>query len=339
MRLASGVLFHRQGMNGNSGPVRARFLTSVTLGVFCVSATAVESYVTHTNWVERAITNTIEVSMPKNVFVNQYRTNWSDRFTTNHYNVYATNHLTRSQTNKIVLEAFHTNVVDSYVTNYKTVTVTKEVPVQLFRTNVLDLYKTNVATLTLTNEVAVSLVRTNFVDQFRTNWQTLSFTNWQTVLVMRTNYITQPITNYAQVDVPIENAPSGSLRFSGRNETSSSALPDATSDDPQIEAIRTTRTPSNGQIEIQLHVKWPTNIADPVPVQQWRIESEDGAILSFGQDQEFKKELPIGNYKVEAKLLREVDKAALLLRGKLTVTTREALLQQRQAGKRLISAQ
>ena len=54
-----------------------------------------------TNWVDRSITNVIEVRMPRNVFVNQYRTNWFESLTTNVISVYATNRLTRFQTNHV----------------------------------------------------------------------------------------------------------------------------------------------------------------------------------------------------------------------------------------------
>ena len=72
-------------------------------------------------------------------------------------------------------------------------------------------------------------------------------------------------------------------------------------------------------------------------VQQWRIERSDGAILSFGQDQELKKFVPVGTYKVEAKVVRD-DNEVTHSRGTLTVTATQVLVQQRAAVKRVASA-
>ena len=59
------------------------------------------------------------------------------------------------------------------------------------------------------------------------------------------------------------------------------------------------------------------------------MEREDGAILLFGQDQQFKRPLPVGKYKVEAKLKAEGDDPPLSVRGTLSVTLREATIQPR----------
>jgi hypothetical protein len=64
-------------------------------------------------------------------------------------------------------------------------------------------------------------------------------------------------------------------------------------------------------------------------LQNWRVERDDGAILLFGQDQEFKRPLPVGNYKVEAKLKAEGDNPPLAVRDTLSVTPREATIQPR----------
>jgi len=82
-------------------------------------------------------------------------------------------------------------------------------------------------------------------------------------------------------------------------------------------------------VEVELKIKWPADTVDAPPVQQWRIERGDGAFLSFGQEQEFKKELPVGNYTVEARLQRDADSPSFLLRGTLAVTIKEAIVQQR----------
>jgi hypothetical protein len=119
----------------------------------------------------------------------------------------------------------------------------------------------------------------------------------------------------------------------GRN--SASAAP--ASDDPIIEVSRTSRPPANNLVEVELRIRWPVDTADAPPVQQWRIEREGGNFLSFGQEQELKKELPIGNYKVEAKLQRDEESPAFILRGTLAVTIKEAIVQQRPDRSKLAS--
>ena len=58
-------------------------------------------------------------------------------------------------------------------------------------------------------------------------------------------------------------------------------------------------------------------------------EREDGAILLVGQDQAFKRQLPVGRYKVEAKVRAHGDDPPLTARGTLSVTAHEATIEQR----------
>jgi hypothetical protein len=96
-----------------------------------------------------------------------------------------------------------------------------------------------------------------------------------------------------------------------------------------IEAARTARPAANDLVEVQLKVRWTGNTAAPLQVQNWRVEREDRAILLFGQGQEFKRQLPVGKYKVEARLKGEGDNPPLAARGTLLVTTHEATIQQK----------
>ena len=101
-----------------------------------------------------------------------------------------------------------------------------------------------------------------------------------------------------------------------------------------FEAARTARPGSSGQAEVQLKVKWANDAATTPQVQQWRVESEDGAILCFGQGQEFKRELPPGKYKLTVKVQRVLNGPLLTALGTLTVTTREATVQQKTVASR-----
>jgi len=54
-----------------------------------------------------------------------------------------------------------------------------------------------------------------------------------------------------------------------------------------LQASRSVRPTPNNQVEVLIKASWSAAPSDPVQVQQWRIESEDGSILCFGQDPEF----------------------------------------------------
>jgi hypothetical protein len=261
------------------------------LGV--LSAAAAPASVTRTNLVDRWLTNVVEVRMSANRFVDEYHTNWVRRVTTNVVDVYATNH---------VLVA-------------------------------------------LTNRVVIDLPRTNFVTAYQTNVKTLHLTNWATVLIFKTNWVTQPITNVVQIDlartaVPgtedeITKAPgehTATVAAPKNDRQIEGALtPTSSQNALAMEAKREGRVTGNGSVEVRLSVRWTNNANMPVQVQQWRIEREDGSILCFGQDQEFKRALPVGKYKVEVKAQR--DNGPLLAGlGTLAVMPREVLLQQRAAG-------
>jgi hypothetical protein len=231
----------------NASPVLIRgvclFTITVALWASGPSLAGEEVTITRTNWVERWITNEIDVRMPVNRFVNEYRTNW------------------------------------------------------------------------------VTQLRTNVVDVYLTNWAVRNLTNWQTVVLFKTNWLTQPVTNLVEIDLP--------SRAVTPAETAPLAPMAAWTGPLAIEAVRTARPPANDLVEVQMQVRRTDNTPAPLQVQQWRVEREDGAILLFGQEQDFKRQLPLGKYKVEAKLKTEGDNLPLSLRGTLSVTTREAVVQPR----------
>jgi hypothetical protein len=294
--LIAGVLVSFAGVSASQAAVTSSF-----------PAMANERTLARTNWVENTITNLIEVRMSRNRIINEYRTNWVDHVTTNVFDVYRTNQLTRNLTNRFIVDAWRTNSVDDFHTNWQHVT--------------------------LTNEVAVNRVRTNVVDAFATNWQTLFLTNRQTVVVTKTNWVTQLATNVVQLDVPrtvpVAQAASEKPSIAHSAPTPATETGSDVSDDPVIEVSRTTRPPANGQVEVELKIRWPADTVDAPPVRQWRIERQDGAFLSFGMEQECRRELPVGNYVVQARLQRDADSPSFVLKGTLSVTIKEAVVQQR----------
>jgi hypothetical protein len=263
--------------------LRQFLATSLTLSVSCLSAIGAEVTITRTNLAERWITNVIEVRMPVNRFVNEYRTNWVTQLRTNIVNVSVTNWVMRQ----------------------------------------------------LTNEVQVEATWTNHVTAYQTNWNMLNLTNWQTVVLFKTNWLTQAVTNLVQIDLPSRPvvpaaAPSEAAEPKEAAVVTAPPAPAASWEGSlAIEAARTARPPANDLVEVQMKIRRTDNAASQSQVQQWRVEREDGAILLFGQDQDFKRELPAGNYKVEARLKVGGDNPPLSVRGTLSVTTRGAVVQPR----------
>ena len=276
--------------------ILVRWLPVLTAGLFYFQAVAAPEIVSviKTNWVQRWITNTIEVRMPQNTFVNEFHTNSFTQYTTNVVHVYMTNTVVRTMTNYIPVEAVHTVTVNSYQTNWTT------------RTQV--------------NRIPVAMVRTNFVDSYQTNWETVNLTNWQTVIVMQTNWITQPVTNLVQLNLPAKAvvrtppaepkpapvqavprpAPAQVAPQPAPVRTASSAAPDLT-DALALQASKISGPSNAGLIGVSLKVWLASDATAPVVVKQWRIERTDGSILSFGEDQVFQKELPPGKYDVEVR--------------------------------------
>ena len=294
-----------------AGKVRV-FILMMMLGSISRCVEGAEVNITKTNWVERWITNVIEVRMPANRFITEYYTNWVTQLRTNAIEVFVTNRVNRLLTNKVVVSAFLTNFVEARSTNWRV--------------------------MTLTNKVAVETTQTNLVQAYRTNLKILNLTNWETVLVMKTNWINQPVTNVAQIDLPVDRSVTAGTTASKETVTINGAKPEISSQPPLkpreawvIEAARTSRPSAGNQAEVQLKAKWASQTADPLQVLRWRVESLDRAVLCFGEGQEFKRELPLGTYKVEVRIRAAGDGAPLIARTALTVTAHEALIQPKPA--------
>ena len=241
--------------------------------------------VTRTNLVERWITNLVEVRMPANRFVTEYRTNW--------------------------VELLRTNVVNIFATNFVAVTRTH------------------------TNAVWADVPRTNFVLAYRTNWTTLNLTNWSTVLVFKTNWVNQPVTNTVQIDLPAKCSPAGEagVARTAFKETLKPSPAVRPASPLAMDARRGSRPVPKNQVDVVLSVRWKSGTGSPLVVQQWRVESDDGSLLCFGQDPQFMRALPLGNYRVEVKAQRDENSPLLAALGTLAVTPRDVSLQQGPAGK------
>jgi hypothetical protein len=250
-----------------------------------------------TNWVERWITNTVEVQMQANRFVTEFHTNWVERVKTNVLDVYATNHLTKTLT------------------------------------NVLDVYATNYVTKTLTNNVTIDLVQTNLVRSYRTNLHTLQLTNWMSVMQFKTNWVNQSITNLVEIEMPVQNSAEIASPKAAGSENVSIPTVEASTESLTIQASRSSPLTANNQVEVRLTARWTNNVDTPLQVQQWRVEAEDGSFLCFGQDRDFKRRMPVGTYKIQVKIKRDSGDP-LIGRGTLTITPREVLIAQKPSVKK-----
>ena len=114
-------------MNGSAGMRLVGLLICLGPVVLLQTATGAETYVTRTNWVENAITNVVEVRMPKNVFVNEYHTNWIDHV--------RTNVVTKELPRQVVVDFVHTNVITHYSTNYFNKSEERTLYIDLMSTN------------------------------------------------------------------------------------------------------------------------------------------------------------------------------------------------------------
>ncbi len=298
-------------MNPNACLWRCSRLVVLSLGIaasrWLVAGGEID--VARTNWTKRWITNVIDVRVPTNIFVDEFHTNWQRQFVTNVVDVYATNWLKQEIKNTVSVPAT------------RTVRVTE--------------YKTNWTTLRRTNEIAVEARRTNLVSQWQTNWKTFTLTNWETVLVLKTNWILQPVTNVVNIDL-LTNRPAVAKKAPTPSKPNlpkeivvvAPALASAATPTEalQIEATQTGRRSANGLVEVQLTVNWSTEPEAPLHVQQWRVEREDGAILSFGQERQFKRSLSVGRYKVEVRAQRDENSPSMLARSRLTVSPSEAVI-------------
>jgi hypothetical protein len=286
--------------------------------------------VLRTNWIPRVITNVIEIRMPMNNFITEYRTNrfveWrtnvidvyrTNRFVewqTNVIDVYRTNWVTRMRTNTIAIEQTQTNLVTAYQTNLNIITLTNW--------EIALVFKTNLATKTLTNSVTVEQTRTNLTTRYQTNVNTLTLTNWETVLVIKTNRVKQPVAKLVEVNLPA--APADVVKAPGGAEskiataTASATLESGTS--WTVEAARTEKPPADNQVEVQLKLKSAGGAVSTLLLPEWRVERTDGSVLLFGQGQEFKRELPPGTYRVQVTARLAGGSPSELARANLEVT-------------------
>lgn len=221
-----------------------------------------------------------------------------------------------------------TNVVEVRVPTNIFVNLYRTNQFAVRRTNVFDVFRTNLVTRTLTNTIVVDLTRTNYVTRYRTNLNNLTLTNYETVLVFKTNWVTRPSVHTVQIDLPAAEAalpPADLVAPVGAGPASAPAALSA--DNLSFTAVRTRKPPVNDQVEISLKLKTAGAEAPVFESQEWQVERTDGSVLLFGQGPEFKRDLPLGNYKVEVKAKPAGKRLPIRVRGFLEVTRDEVVQQ------------
>jgi hypothetical protein len=218
-----------------------------------------------------------------------------------------------------------TNHIEVYVPTNTFISVYRTNYYPAFRTNVVEVHQTNWLTRTLTNTVVRDLTQTNRVTRYQTNLQTLTLTNWEPVLVFKTNWVTQPVANVVQVDVPVRKPETVAPVTAAQT-----VVPVAVAGGFTLEASRTGKAPVNDQVEVSMRLKAAGGPTPAISSQEWQVQRTDGSVLLFGQGPEFKRDLPLGSYKVEVKA-RTGANAPLRIRGNFELT-RDEIIQQKPPG-------
>ena len=276
-----------------------------TVGLSSSPAMGATAPLVQTNRTERWETNVIEVRMQATKLVTEYRTNWVNEVWNNIIDVYATNKVTKLYTNRIKIDLLQTNFVNAYHTNLKT----------------LQMFHTNEVTHFLTNRISVEQLHTNLVQVFQTNIKTLHLTNFVSVLQFKTNWVNQPVTNEVSIDLPASVSSPSPKGQGGAPAVAAATL--------ALQARRTGQPTKGKPAEVQITVHSTNSAGAPLHVQQWRVEREDGSMLLFGEDQEFRRALPVGKYKVEVKARQPGTNQMLAALGTLSVMPSDVSMQQK----------
>jgi hypothetical protein len=281
-----------------------------------------------TNVTARYITNLIQVSIPTNIFVDEFRTNWVRRDITNIVALFRTNLFPWTRTNTLVVSRYITNAVTTYRTNLNTITQTNWETVVVNRTNTITKPVTKVVEHTNTLLVEKTLTnfvmafQTNFARAFRTNYKNLTLTNWETVLVMKTNWISRPVTNVVEIEMPAAPAattiaiatPAAPARASTEPPITASATALLQGLEFDLTHLGAPEHPGNFPVRLVLLSAGGV----PLPVFEWRMEKIDGSALMGGARPEFTGTLPAGTYKVVARI-RVNDGSIRTIRGSTEV--------------------
>lgn len=213
-----------------------------------------------------------------------------------------------------------TNVIEVRIPTNIFINVYRTNRIEAVRSNVVNVYRTNWTDRTETRVIPVGVTRTNFVTRYETNLNTLTFTNWETVLVMKTNRVTQRVPNVVEIDLPAERPDAVKTTTPAKE----AATPSATIENLALDTATTGKAAVDDLIEVSFKLKSADGTTPTLAAYEWRVERTDGSVLLFGQNPEFRRDLPFGTYKVEVKARAANNSAPVRVRGVVEVTADEA---------------
>jgi hypothetical protein len=92
-----------------------------------------------------------------------------------------------------------------------------------------------------------------------------------------------------------------------------------------LDTATTGKAVVNDLIEVRFRLKSADGTTPVLTTYEWRVERADGSVLLFGQDSEFRRELPFGTYRVEVKARAAQTSPFVRVRGVVEVTAEDAL--------------
>ena len=222
-----------------------------------------------------------------------------------------------------------TNIIEVRIPTNIFINVYRTNQIEVVRSNVVNVYRTNWTERTETRVVPVDLTRTNFVTRYQTNLNTLTFTNWESVLVMKTNRVTERVPNVVEIVLPADG-----LDTSTTTSNTKASVPATTTvasaavlEGLALDTATTGKAVANDLIEVRFKLKSADGAAPRLATYEWRVERTDGSVLLFGQEPEFKRELPLGTYRIEVKTRAVTSSPYIRVRGVVEVTD-SAVIQQ-----------
>jgi len=219
-----------------------------------------------------------------------------------------------------------TNVIEVRIPTNIFVNVYRTNQFDVVRSNVVNVYRTNWLDRTETRIVPVEVTRTNYVTRYQTNLNTLTLPNWEAVLVMKTNRVTQRVPNFVEIDLPAERPV---VQATASKESPAST---ASTEGLSLDTATTGKAVVDDLVEVQFKLKSADGSTPKLASYEWRIERTDGSVMLFGQDPEFKREVPMGTYRIEVKTRATANSPIVRVRGVVEVTDEEAVKQSASLG-------
>ena len=99
-----------------------------------------------------------------------------------------------------------------------------------------------------------------------------------------------------------------------------------------LDTVTTGKAVLDDLVEVQFKLKSADGTTPKLASYEWRVERTDGSVLLFGQEAEFKREVPMGTYRVEVKTRATAKSPLVRVRGTVEVTDSEVIQQSASLG-------